>query len=108
MRPIDLQDNFSKAPLASREQQIQQSAADFAQRSAAMEDDAERILNHSRPAPSEELDPAENRETDPPGDDGGGNRRDQSDGSGEDGSEPGDADAGEAHSGDSHIIDLVA
>ena len=106
MKPIDLQDNFSKAPLASRQQQIQQSAADFAQRSAAMEDEAERILDHSRPAPAEELDPAENRVTGHRRDEGGGNRRDQDDGGRGDGSEPGDADG--AQSGDSHIIDVVA
>jgi len=31
MRPVDLQDNFSKAPLAAREQHIQQTRADQAQ-----------------------------------------------------------------------------
>ncbi|MBD04242.1 MAG: hypothetical protein CME24_07855 [Gemmatimonadetes bacterium] len=61
MRPIDLQDNLSKAPLASREQQIQQSSPDQAQRNGAMRLADERALDQARPVPTEESGGPENR-----------------------------------------------
>jgi hypothetical protein len=45
MRPIDLQDNLSKAPLAGREQAIQQANADLGQRHVAQELDRQHLLD---------------------------------------------------------------
>ena len=61
MRSIDLQDNMSKAPLASREQQIQQSNSDQGQRLAAMRLDEEHARDQTRPVPTEQSDGPENR-----------------------------------------------
>ena len=61
VRPIDLQDNFSKAPLAGREQQIQQSSADLGQRALARELEQQHQLDQSRPVPTDETDATENR-----------------------------------------------
>ncbi len=61
MRPIDLQDNFSKAPLASREQQIQQNSAEQGQRGGAMRLDDEHALDQNRTTPTKDTDGAENR-----------------------------------------------
>lgn len=67
MRPIDLQDNLSKAPLAGREQNIQQAASDQAQRSGAQELNREHALNQTRPTEAEEADGADNRVDDKSG-----------------------------------------
>ena len=49
MRPIDLQDNLSKAPLAGREQGPQQASADLGQRHGAQELDVNTCLTrHGR------------------------------------------------------------
>ncbi len=61
MRPIDLQDNLSKATLASREQQIQQNSADQGQRQGAMRLDDEHALDQTRTVPMDDTDGAENR-----------------------------------------------
>ncbi len=61
MRPVDLQDNLSKAPFAAREQHVQQTAPEVAQRHVARELAQEQILDHSRTRPTEQADPAENR-----------------------------------------------
>ena len=61
VRPIDLQDNLSKAPLAGREQQIQQSVADQGQRQGAQALNREHLLDQSRTLASAESDAADNR-----------------------------------------------
>ena len=110
VRPIDLQDNFSKAPLVAREQQIQQSSAQNAQQRVAMEANAERILDHSRPVASQELDPQENRVDDHERNQQGHRQRDDADDEpqaaveADDGSTPADRDA----SAGDHVIDVVA
>jgi len=48
MRPVDLQDNFSKAPLAAREQHIQQTRADNAQYQAAQQQGKEHVTDQRR------------------------------------------------------------
>ena len=105
VRPIDLQDNMSKAPLAAREQAIQQSSAEIGQRSAAVQAETERILDQSRTIPTQELDPQENRvddhERNQRGHEGhGGNRSDQQE------DEVDQSDDNES-SGD-YLIDVVA
>jgi len=106
VRPIDLQDNLSKAPLAGREQQIQQSSADLAQRQASQALNREHILDQSRTRPSAASDAAENRVDDRegrPGQGGSGQRRRGDRDDGHEGHER-DSDAGS----DDHLIDIVA
>lgn len=107
VRPIDLQDNLSKAPLAGREQQIQQSSADLAQRQLSQALNQEHILDQSRTRPSAATDATENRVDDREarrGQGDSGQRRRQDDG--DDGQEslehPSDADSGD------HLIDVLA
>jgi hypothetical protein len=76
MRPIDLQDNLSKAPLAGREQTIQQNSADLAQRAGAQELNREHLLNQTRTTESAASDAADNRVDDDDEGRGGQDRRD--------------------------------
>ncbi len=66
MRPIDLQDNMSKAPLAGREQAIHQSSADLGQRHGAQELNRQHLLDQTRTAAAAEADDAENNVDDHP------------------------------------------
>ncbi len=59
VRPIDLQDNLSKAPLASRAQQVQQTASEMAHRQVDQELAQQRLQDQSRPLPTEETDRVE-------------------------------------------------
>ena len=61
LRPLDLQDNFSKAPLAAREQNIQQIRGEVTQHNMAQQMDQEHVLDHSRIRESGEADGAETR-----------------------------------------------
>ena len=61
LRPTDLQDNFSKAPMAAREQHVQQTRPDQAQHNIARQQDQERVLDNSRIRPKENAEPSENR-----------------------------------------------
>ena len=61
LRPTDLQDNFSKAPMAAREQHVLQTRPDQAQHNIARQQDRERVLDHSRISPNENAEPNENR-----------------------------------------------
>ncbi len=61
LRPLDLQDNFSKAPLAAREQNIQQIRGEVTQHNVAQQMDQEHVLDHSRIRESGEADGAETR-----------------------------------------------
>ena len=54
VRPIDMQDNLSKAPLASRVQGLQQGAAEMAQRQAAIESRQQHALDQTRTTPTAE------------------------------------------------------
>lgn len=64
VRPIDLQDNLSKAPLASRLQQVQQSAPEMAHRQTGQVLAQQQIVDRSRPLPAPE---AERPEVHPEG-----------------------------------------
>jgi len=55
MRPVDLQDNFSKAPLAAREQHIQQTRADQAQYQAARQQGKTHAADQRRVKANEKL-----------------------------------------------------
>ncbi len=59
VRPIDLQDNLSKAPLASRVQHVRQSAPETAQRHAGQLAAAQQVVDQSRSMPAEPGDRAE-------------------------------------------------
>ena len=48
LRPLDLQDNYSKAPMAAREQNIQQIRGEVTQQNIAQQMDQEHVLDHSR------------------------------------------------------------
>ena len=61
IRPIDLQDNFSKAPMAAREQHLQQTRPEMTQHNIARQQEQDHILDHSRVRPSEDADASENR-----------------------------------------------
>ncbi len=59
VRPIDLQDNLSKAPLAGRAQHVQQSAPEMAHRHAAQAAAQQQVVDLSRSLPAEAGDRAE-------------------------------------------------
>lgn len=59
VRPVDMQDNYSKAPLAGREQHIQQTSPQNAQRQAAQQQLQQHQLDQTRPLPAEERDAVE-------------------------------------------------
>jgi len=61
LRPLDLQDNFSKAPLAAREQNIQQIRPAVTQHNLAQQADQEQILANSRVREAAEADETQNR-----------------------------------------------
>ena len=54
VRPVDLQDNFSKAPAASRAQNVQQVNPEMAHRNTTQEMARQQILDQSRTLPAEE------------------------------------------------------
>ena len=109
MRPIDLLDNFSKAPLAGREQAVQQASSELGQRHAARALDQEHALDQTRVKQGEESEAAENR-VDREGDRRqGGSRRQR----GEAGDESADDDSGGGRTrprpaGYSREIDITA
>ncbi len=59
VRPVDLQDNLSKAPIASSLQHVQQTSPAAAQRQAAQHLAQEHTLDHSRTRPAEPRDEVE-------------------------------------------------
>ena len=61
IRPIDLQDNYSKAPMAAREQSILQVRPEQTQHTIARHQAQEHVLDHSRIRTAEDADAAENR-----------------------------------------------
>jgi len=106
VRPIHLQDNLSKAPLAGREQQIQQSTAEQGQRQIGHALNQEHVLDQSRTRASAETDTAENRVDDREehqGQSGSRGRR----GHGDEGAPESESDSRSPDSSD-HIIDVVA
>lgn len=52
VRPVDLQDNLSKAPMASRLQHLQQNAPEMAHRQAGKALAQQQLADQSRPLPS--------------------------------------------------------
>lgn len=74
MRSIDLQDNLSKAPLAGREQGIQQSSSDLGQRHGAQALERQHRLDQTRTKAGENAEGPDNRVDDHP-DDGRGNQQ---------------------------------
>jgi sRNA-binding protein len=48
MRPVDLQNNFSKAPLVAREQHVQQTRPDIAQYQASEQQGKDQVRNQRR------------------------------------------------------------
>ena len=74
MRPIDLLDNLSKAPLAGREQSIQQANAEQGQRHGAQALERQHQLDQTRTKAGENAESPDNRVDDHP-DDGRGNQR---------------------------------
>jgi len=103
--PIHMQDNLSKAPLAGREQHIQQSSADQAQRQGSQALNREHILDQSRTRPSTASDAAQNRVDDREGRPGQG-------GSGQRGPDQGDDQHDDERTSgagsDDNLIDLLA
>ena len=57
VRPIEIQDNLSKAPLAAREQHLQQANAQAAQQQVDAEVTEVRVLDQSRAVPLDETSP---------------------------------------------------
>ncbi|MFH1568951.1 MAG: hypothetical protein ABIL09_13215 [Gemmatimonadota bacterium] len=109
VRPIHLQDLLSKAPLASREQQIQLASADLAQRQVAGALNQQHVLDASRARPATAPDAADHRVDDREESRGGRGRQNQ--GQREAEGETPAPDAGERHraAGESdHLIDVVA
>ena len=109
VRPIHLQDILSKAPLASREQQIQQASADLAQRQVAGALNQQHVLDASRTRPATAPDAADHRVDDREESRGG--RGGQGRGRREAEGEAAAPEAGERHraAGESeHLIDVVA
>ena len=105
VKSIDLQDNFSKAPLAAREQQILQASSEQGQRHAARELSDQHVLDQERAVPTKETDAAENRLDD----DGKGQHRSSQQRRQAEDPEPGDeSDGDESKSDYSTLIDIVA
>jgi hypothetical protein len=102
VRPIDLQDNLSKAPLASRAQHVQQSAPEMAHRHAAQTAAQQQVVDLSRSLPAEAGDRAEFHRDDSA--DGGARRHGRQRPGTEPQPEPPDAPA----SADPAHIDIVA
>ena len=61
VKPVDIQDNLSKAPLVAREQHVLQTTPETVQRQLAQVSAQEQILDHSRVRPTEQEEPAEMR-----------------------------------------------
>ena len=59
VRPVDMQDNYSKAPLAGRQQHIQQTSPEIAQRQAAQQQVQQHLVDQTRPMPAEGRDAVE-------------------------------------------------
>ena len=109
VRPIHIQDNLSKAPLAGREQQIQQAIADQGQRHGAQALNREHLLDQSRTQASAESDRADNRVDDHEEQRGEGNsRRRRGDGDADGSSGDADGGASDATGSDDHLIDVLA
>lgn len=52
VRPVDMQDNYSKAPLAGRQNHIQQTSPEIAQQQAAQQQARQHQLDQARPLPA--------------------------------------------------------
>ena len=108
--PVELQDNLSKAPLAAREQHIQQAASELGHRHAARALEQEHLLDQSRARGMEEGDAADNRVDDREGREGSRRPRGDQQANPEDSSAAPGTDSGDrpSPSDTSREIDLVA
>ncbi len=52
VRPVDMQDNYSKAPLAGRQQHIQQTSPEIAQRQVAQQQAQQHQADQARALPA--------------------------------------------------------
>lgn len=64
LRPVDMQDNYSKAPLAGRQQHIQQASPEIAQRQAAAQQARQHQLDQTRALPADARDEVQLRAED--------------------------------------------
>ena len=104
VRPVDLQDNFSKAPAASRAQNIQQANPEMAHRNTAQEMTQQQVLDQSRTLPAEETDQTKLR----PDDQKGEQRRNRQNAKREPEEESSGESAGAAEDEDTSHIDILA
>ena len=101
VRPVDMQDNYSKAPLAGRQQHIQQVSPEIAQRQAALQQARQHQLDQTRALPTDNRDEVE-LQTDDQRQEQRRRRRRQPVSDQEDATPPGPGPAGSSH------IDLTA
>ena len=59
VRPVDMQDNYSKAPLAGRQQHIQQTSPEITRRQVAQQQAQQHLVDQTRPMPAEGRDEVE-------------------------------------------------
>ena len=104
VRPVDLQDNFSKAPAASRAQQIQQANPEMAHRQTSQDMAQQHVQDQNRPLPAEETDQVSLRSDEDEGKQGrnrhSGKRKPEEESSGES--------AGDTEGENTSHIDIVA
>ena len=102
VRPVDMQDNYSKAPLAGRQQHIQQTSPEITQRQAAQQLVQQHLADQTRPMPSAGRDEVELHLDEEREQDQRRRRKRQPDAAQEDDTPPGASPAGASH------IDLTA
>jgi hypothetical protein len=107
IRPIDLQDNYSKAPLAAREQALLQVRPEQTQHNIARQQAQEHVLDHSRIHTAEDADAAENRVDDHEGRQQQQGRRAKKDRAVTDKKEAGDNEAPPPRLNSAHFIDIT-
>lgn len=102
VRPVDMQDNYSKAPLAGRQQHIQQTSPEITQRQAAQQLVQQHLADQAKPLPSAGRDEVELHLDEEREQDQRRRRKRQPDPTREDDTPPGTGPAGANH------IDLTA
>jgi hypothetical protein len=107
IRPIDLQDNYSKAPLAAREQALLQVRPEQTQHTIARQQAQEHVLDHSRIRAAEDADAAEHRVDDHEGRQQQQDRRAKKDRAVTDNKDAGDNEAPQPRLNGAHFIDIT-
>ncbi len=102
VRPVDMQDNYSKAPLAGRQQHIQQTSPEITQRQAAQQLVQQHLADQARALPSAGRDEVELHLGEERGQDQKRRRKRQPDTTQEEDTPPDSSPAGTSH------IDLTA